>query len=200
MSTKRSDRLRSLISATVADAAADTAPVTITGASLAGVRVAVADEPITELIEKQKTVPGKPLPKSPVEEEAEALPASLASAESKISLDAQPIQVVEIPTMPETPVPSVVTPASVSQMTRTIHSPISSAKKKTWEKISLTLEEQDLRILDDSDRTARVSGLRLRRGGNPSLFVRAGLRLLEQLRRDNPEAWLDQVSATIPGE
>jgi len=69
-----------------------------------------------------------------------------------------------------------------------------TVKPPTWEKANVTLEPQDLAILKRSDQHARAYGSRIREGGNPSLFVRAGLRLLDELCDRDPEAWIKRIA------
>lgn len=58
-----------------------------------------------------------------------------------------------------------------------------------WEKLSITLERRDLEVLERFHVVAREAGVKLRRGGNPSLFIRAALRELEELRVADPAAF-----------
>ncbi len=77
-----------------------------------------------------------------------------------------------------------------------LRAPERPVKLPKWEKANVTLEPRDLAILQRSDAQARAYGFRIRKGGNPSLFVRAGLRLLDELVDRDPEAWIKRIAAT----
>ena len=76
----------------------------------------------------------------------------------------------------------------------------SAAKPTGWAKLSITLEPGDLEILDRFHASARDAGVKLRRGGNPSLFVRAALRAFEELSETRPEAWAERLAGVIARE
>ena len=69
-----------------------------------------------------------------------------------------------------------------------------------WAKLSVTLHPGDFAIVDQQTTQARTAGIRLRRGGNPSIFVRAGLRNLEALRLTNPSAWAELIRSVASSE
>lgn len=67
-------------------------------------------------------------------------------------------------------------------------------KPSKWEKANVTLEPRD-RNSRTGGSQARSYGFRTRKGGNPSLFIRAGLRLLDELGERDPEAWIKRIAA-----
>jgi hypothetical protein len=73
-------------------------------------------------------------------------------------------------------------------------------KGPTWEKRSITLENSDLDILERFHASARDAGVKMRRGGNPSLFVRAALRAFDELSEANPQAWAQRLAAVLNRE
>jgi len=168
MTAKRSDRLRSMIAATVTDAAENAAPVTVTGAGLSQ----AADLQESRL---------KTLPIPSAQEENSAGEASRASPQRPPRL-ASPMVAAAPQTIP-----------TVERALRAPERPVRSPK---WEKANVTLEPRDLAILHRSDSQAREYGFRIRKGGNPSLFVRAGLRLLDELGERDPEEWIKRIAAT----
>jgi hypothetical protein len=188
MSEKRSDRLRSIIAATVSDAAADAAPVTVTGSSMATTdrhkpSVAQRDAPDTVVVS-----PG-----------AEA-PAPLKSKAIGNATDLAPDLVTAI-AAPQQRRPADQAATTEPRAKRGDHraalrAPQRPARLPKWEKANVTLEPLDLAILQRSDVQARAYGFRIRKGGNPSLFVRAGLRLLDELGDRDPEEWIKRIAAT----
>jgi hypothetical protein len=64
---------------------------------------------------------------------------------------------------------------------------------KAWDKLSITLNAGDFTILETQTAQARAAGIAIRRGGNPSLFVRAAIRHFEALRLTSPAAWAEAV-------
>jgi hypothetical protein len=193
MSEKRSDRLRSIIAATVSDAAEDAAPVTVTGSGMTS------------------TSAHKPSAESPELSEPQHVSSNLQPA-SPLAIAAPESSTEVFPTVGPSPeyVPASVPDAGTTQGTttdvgdrrRSVHPALRAPQRPTkipkWEKANVTLEPRDLAILQRSDAQARAYGFRIRKGGNPSLFVRAGLRLLEELGDRDPEAWIRQIAATTP--
>jgi hypothetical protein len=189
MSEKRSDRLRSIIAATVSDAAEDAAPVTVTGS---GMTTANRRKPSAESPEPSE--PHHVLPDAETAKPSTVIATAESSTEVAPTIGASPERV----------------PASAPQVAtidagdgrRNVHAALRAPQRPTkipkWEKANVTLEPRDLAILLRSDAQARAYGFRIRKGGNPSLFVRAGLRLLEELSDRDPEAWVRQIAATTP--
>ena len=175
MSGKRSDRLRSMIAATVMDAAENAAPVGVTGASFpapvsADSRVKTPDEMAEELI-SSKTAHPEP---------------SSATA----------VQAVEpLAPLPVAPAPSTAPIPGIAESRAPLRAPERAAKAPKWEKANVTLQPRDLAILERFDAQARAYGFRIRKGGNPSLFVRAGLRFLDELSDQDPEGWINRIAA-----
>ena len=66
-----------------------------------------------------------------------------------------------------------------------------------YEKLSILLEPSDLALLEQFYAIARAAGIRMRKGGNPSLFMRAALRSLNELNQADPEAWAERVAAAV---
>lgn len=198
MSDKRSDRLRSIIAATVTDAAEDAAPVTVTGSGIT--RTDQSDytlraaPPLRSATVPSHSESGQPQPPERFEavERAYEHPAPA-------NAPAQPRSVpLSTPTAPSTR--AGVTDASETR--NLVRLPLRAPERPTrlpkWEKANVTLEPRDLAILRRSDAQARAFGFRIRKGGNPSLFVRAGLRLLDELIDRDPEGWIKRIAATTP--
>jgi hypothetical protein len=82
----------------------------------------------------------------------------------------------------------------------TVSAPAPAPAAKGWDKLSITLSRSDFGILDVQTGQARAAGIKMRRGGNPSVFLRAALRNLEALRLTNPTAWLDLVRETASSD
>jgi len=66
-------------------------------------------------------------------------------------------------------------------------------KAPAWGKLTITLEQSDFDILDRFHVSAREAGLKLRRGGNPSLFIRAALRAFEEQSEERPDLWAERL-------
>jgi len=172
MTAKRSDRLRSIIAATVTDAAENAAPVTVTGAGLSEAEAANSQE------SRLKT---SPVPATPAQEEHRTVGAAPAPPQS----------------LPRLASPGVAAAQQTSSaVERSLRAPERPVRSPKWEKANVTLEPRDLEILQRSDSQAREYGFRIRKGGNPSLFVRAGLRLLDELGDRDPEEWIKRIAAT----
>jgi len=65
------------------------------------------------------------------------------------------------------------------------------------EKLSVLLSASDLAILEKFHQDARGAGIKMRKGGNPSLFVRAALRLLDDVGSHDADQWANIVAATL---
>ncbi len=189
MSEKRSDRLRSLIAATVTEAAENAAPVGITGSTVA------ASPPLEARV---KTLDSIPAPEAvdevdPIVRAADSTRgeprAALQPATQNTAADIEPTRAPAfeaVSTDVGSTAESTVTP---------LRAPQRPSKVPKWEKANVTLEPRDLTILQRSDAQARAYGFRIRKGGNPSLFVRAGLRLLDELCDRDPKAWIERIAA-----
>ncbi len=196
MSEKRSDRLRSIIAATVTDAAEDAAPVTVTGSG------------ITPSDQRDYTSRTAPLRRAlPLSSESGQLQAQdqfnalERGYEHPASANptAQPRSVLlPTPIAPSTRAGLTDVNDSRSAVRPALRAPERPTKIRTWEKANVTLEPRDLAILRRSDAQARAYGFRIRKGGNPSLFVRAALRLLDELIDRDPEGWIKRIAATTP--
>lgn len=194
MSGQRSARLRSIIAATVSEAAENAAPVTITGSSLAS----------HEAESRVKTEESR-------EGNVATLPAESANPPAPLTMPhaSEDHGAARQPDLPDRglslePSPSPIAtaqPASAVSPAKPITRPVLRAPEKPvkppkWEKANFTLEARDIAILQRSDAEARAFGFRIRKGGNPSLFVRAGLRLLDELIDQDPEGWIKRIAAT----
>jgi len=73
-------------------------------------------------------------------------------------------------------------------------------KAPAWAKLTITLEQSDFDVLDRFHAEAREAGVKLRRGGNPSLFIRAALRAFDELSEEQPNMWAQRVAAVIARE
>jgi hypothetical protein len=193
MSAKRSDRLRTMIAATVTEAAENAAPVSVTGSSIpAGdtpePRVKTPDLPTTEPV----------LLASAAEPGQTPLNDAVARAADRIGeTDMEPQRDGSPPPIAVAPRPSSTSsPESRDESLALLRAPERPVKLPKWEKANVTLEPRDLAILQRSDEQARAYGFRIRKGGNPSLFVRAGLRLLSELCDRDPETWIKRIAAT----
>lgn len=174
MSGKRSDRLRSMIAATVTDAAENAAPVGITGASLPA-----PSSPKSRV----KTLDDIAIPRPSDENRSDG---QIATPSISLETTSPPVVEVAAPT----------SATDIAEYRAPFRAPARTVKPPKWEKANVTLEPQDLAILEHSDQQARSYGFRLRKGGNPSLFVRAGLRLLHELGELDPEAWIKRIAET----
>jgi hypothetical protein len=193
MSAKRSDRLRTMIAATVTEAAENAAPVSVTGSSIpagdtAEPRVKTPDlqaaEPVVRAIAAE---PGS----TPLNDAVAPAAEPIGEADAEPQREGLPPPIAIAPRL-----------SSTSSLERrdesrdSLRAPERPVKLPKWEKANVTLEPRDLAILQQSDEQARAYGFRIRKGGNPSLFVRAGLRLLSELCDRDPETWIKRIAAT----
>lgn len=199
MSEKRSDRLRSIIAATVTDAAENAAPVTITGSGIpvadrtdSGVKTPDSARPPLSSIDLDPAVSSNPRRSGALGLAAEAVKVDPPATQTSLGIS---------PANP--PVTQQDRTGDDQKNARNLHptlrAPQRPVKIAQWEKANVTLEPRDLAILQRSDSQARAYGFRIRKGGNPSLFVRAGLRLLDELSDRDPETWIKLIAATAPG-
>ena len=156
------------------------APVGVTGASFpapvsADSRVKTLDDVIMPRPSEENQSPDQP-------------PTPLISSDQTTS------RIIE---MPE-PTPEAARPTDLDGFRAPLRAPERPSKLPKWEKANVTLEPRNLAILERSDQQARAYGFRIRKGGNPSLFVRAGLRLLDELGDRDPEAWIKRIAEMTP--
>lgn len=176
-SSKRSERLRSFITSTLNDAAADAAPVTITGSGL------------PNITSEESRVKNSSEAREPeTQENSPPIETPLLQQEPPITEETASISFPTEPNLHQEPSPNIAP---------TLHVPQRLAKSPAYQKANMTLYPRDLASLELYDKKARSYGFRLRKGGNPSLFIRTGLRLLEQLLQDDPQEWINQVAATM---
>lgn len=181
MSTSRAAKaaeLRQRIAGNLSDAASGTGPEP-PATVVAGVGALPMPRPGTPesgVVTVEATLPP---PSPPVE--SVAPPAPPPRAEEAPRPD-------PIPAAPAPPLPAPVTPIVLA-------APPAPTVEKGWDKLSITLGRSDFHVLDEQTNFARASGVKMRRGGNPSVFVRAALRNFEALRHTNPRAWLELVQS-----
>lgn len=169
MSRKRSELLRDVIAEQLADAAEEAAAVSVIGAG-AGPKT-------------QNSVVTTPDSRIGPANEVPAPSPVISAPPTPIAAEPQP-SAIDIP----------------PTLRRTIQPPeTTSTKTPSWQKISITLAPQDFDILSRLEEKARRRGVKMRKGGNPSLIVRTALRLLDELQDEAPEAWLGRIAATADG-
>lgn len=100
---------------------------------------------------------------------------------------------------PATPLPAPAAAVPLPEVP-TVPAPAPAASAKGWDKLSITLSRSDFGILEVQTGQARAAGIKMRRGGNPSVFLRAALRNLEALRLTNPAAWVELVRGAASSE
>lgn len=165
------DRIRSRIAGTLADAAAGHGPET-----------------------PPSVVTGSATPATIVAESATDTTAA-SPLESGVRTPETTLPIV--PAVPSAAAELPVAPPLAGPVTT---QPTTSTPSRAWEKLSITLNRSDFQILESQTARARAAGIRMRRGGNPSVFLRAALRNLEALRITNPTAWLELVRAAASSE
>jgi hypothetical protein len=75
-----------------------------------------------------------------------------------------------------------------------------AAKQATYAKMSITLTASDLEVIERFHSVAREAGVKLRKGGNPSLFLRAALREFDDLGDNDPQAWARRLASVLSRE
>ena len=181
MSTKtRSDALRKLLAERIEQSAATPAPLTITGVG------AGPEEPLSNDEERPVKVM-TPDSRLPI---IDRVASSTAKAED---LDAVEVSKVDRDQPQEFPTPAALQTqnASVSPTAR------NTSPGPAGEKLSVLLGPRDLAILERFHEDARGAGIKMRKGGNPSLFVRAALRLLDDVGTRNADDWAQIVASTL---
>lgn len=223
MSTKtRSDALRKLLAETIEQSASTPAPLTITGVGASPTEPTSVDEGDTAEVpiadSGLSTSLGIGYPATPL---GEIRPPDISAFTSRpaIELEERPLaaaiktQPAEVPTpdsrLLELPSSSaevakakeeqaLQTPGAARKPQERLPPPIHSAKPgPAREKLSVLLESRDLAILQRFHEDARDAGIKMRRGGNPSLFVRAALRLLDDVGTRDADEWAQIVASTL---
>lgn len=179
MSTKtRSDALRKLLAETIEQSAVTPAPLTITGVS------AGPDEPLSN---NEGRPAGVMTPDSRLGAIVrEASPTALAEEPDAVEapqVERAQAQVFSMPAAVQTPNERVLPPPRIA-------SPGTAGAK-----LSVLLEPRDFAILERFHEDARGAGIKMRKGGNPSLFIRAALRLLDDVGTRNPSDWAQIVAS-----
>ena len=180
MSAKaRSDALRKILAQNIEQSAATPAPLTVTGAGTGPAGFADSESakfpevmtPESGVSAAEDYVGSAPVvPPEPVQDEnKDALP-SIISLEP-LTIAAKAIALV-----------------SPSREPTAISRP---------EKLSVLLGASELAILERFHEDARGAGIKMRKGGNPSLFVRAALRLLDQVGAQNADEWARIVAGSL---
>ena len=176
--TKRSASLRAMLAATLEEGATTPSAVTATGAGL---------PPQAEAVVAPSDPPSSAPPVLPSQESGLPTPAALASQDR-----------VEPSAEEEEEAPATGTPlAPIREVPAVAPPPANGARRVAWEKLSITLERDDLAVLERFHESARAAGVRMRKGGNPSLFIRAALRLLSEVGEEDPDQWARRVAAVI---
>ena len=184
MSTKsRSEALRKMLAQNIEQSAATPAPLTMTGAG------AVPEPKIDQAEEESRLL----TPDSGT--------VTLASHSTTLGGE-KVVQDVVAPLHERTSITEVaVEPPKANERIYTframepIDPPAPAAPR--GEKLSVLLSASDLAILDKFHQDARGAGIKMRKGGNPSLFVRAALRLLDDVGSHDADQWANIVAATL---
>ena len=180
MSTKtRSDALRKILAETIEQSAATPAPLTITGVG------AGPEEPPP--IDERSLV-------DVMTPDSRLLTTDLVGSSTAIGEQPDTIQ----PQIEPAPAHGLAPPAARQTQTGSLLSPAHlAAPRPAGEKLSVLLGPRDLAILERFHEDARGAGIKMRKGGNPSLFVRAALRLLEDVGTRNADDWAQIVASTL---
>jgi len=184
MSAKaRSDALRKILAQNIEQSAATPAPLTLTGAGTVPV--------VSESHVSVKVTPKEVMtPETGVllAEDRVLAPASVAAAEM---LEDEKTDDSQHPTPTPSPLANAVK-AIAPVLPR--QEPIAIPRP---EKLSVLLGASELAILERFHEDARGAGIKMRKGGNPSLFVRAALRLLDQVGAQNVDEWARIVAGSL---
>jgi len=181
MSSKaRSNALRKLLAENIEQSAATPAPLTLTGAGTipAGPSGAVSSIP-AEVMTPDSCILG-----------AESFAPSLAVAEAFASSIAAK-SVSPPPIAPVEPLATILRSAAAVEPALVLPAP------PRPEKLSVLLNASELAILERFHEDARGAGIKMRKGGNPSLFVRAALQLLDEVGSRNADEWARIIAASI---
>lgn len=180
MSAKaRSDALRKILAQNIEQSAVTPAPLTVTGAGavptgLPGAESATTTEVMTpESGVLPAEVHTEPVPvelREPVQDNIRVVLSNSVSPEPLIFAVKA---IAPVPPKPE--------PAAIPRP----------------EKLSVLLGASELAILDRFHEDARGAGIKMRKGGNPSLFVRAALRLLDQVGAQDADEWARIVAGSL---
>jgi hypothetical protein len=184
VSTKaRSDALRKLLAETIEQSAATPAPLTVTGVG------AGPEAPGSPREENSDEVPTPDSGLTLVEKELVSPPAVTADGDLPIAEVMQPERALAQDYLTA---PAVRRPNESALPSAPIAPPASIG-----EKLSVFLGPRDLAILERFHEDARGAGIKMRKGGNPSLFVRAALRLLDDVGSRNADDWAQIVASTL---
>jgi len=184
VSTKtRSEALRKLLAETIEQSAATPAPLTVSGVGAGPeATVSTGDEHPAKV-----TTPDSGL--VVVEKELVSPPTVTADVDLPIAEVTQPKRA---PAQDYLTSPAVRRPNESPLPPAPIAPPAPSG-----EKLSVFLGPRDLAILERFHEDARGAGIKMRKGGNPSLFVRAALRLLDDVGSRNADDWAQIVASTL---
>lgn len=180
MSSKaRSNALRKLLAENIEQSAATPAPLTLTGA---GTIPAASPEASSYITGKVMT------PDSGVLDSETT--ASLPNAETFASEIARK-------SVAPPPIASVEQPAKITRSAAAVEPPLVRPAPPRPEKLSVLLNASELAILERFHEDARGAGIKMRKGGNPSLFVRAALQLLDEVGSRNVDEWARIIATSI---
>ena len=181
MSTRtRSNALRKILAETIEQSAATPAPLTITG-------VGASPEESPSNAEGSLTEVMTP--------DSRLITTDLAG--SLTTIDKEPVT-IQVSRIGRGPARSLTPPAARQTQNESLMPPArTGSPRPTGEKLSVLLGPRDLAILERFHEDARGAGIKMRKGGNPSLFVRAALRLLEDVGARNADDWAQIVAATL---
>lgn len=182
MSAKaRSEALRKILAQNIEQSAATPAPLTVTGAGT--IPTVPEDLKRVKPLEVMTPESGVPLEKDRAE------PTSINQLE--------PGDVQESDVFPYI-VPGLTPLANaLKAMAPVLPREEPAASIPRPEKLSVLLGASELAILERFHEDARGAGIKMRKGGNPSLFVRAALRLLDQVGAQNADEWAKIVAGTL---
>jgi phage tail sheath protein FI len=124
--------------------------------------------------------------------------ATLTSTETGTGAPTQPIAEAGPPaptTAASQPAPPVVT----AQQPAPPVALAPAAKAKPYVNQTHLLRLSDVDIIERQTEIARAAGVKMRKNGNPSLIVRAALRLLEEVREKSPDEWLQRIRNVAMG-
>jgi len=180
MSSKsRSNALRKLLAENIEQSAATPAPLTVTGAGTIPAAPPEAVSYTTEVMTPDSGIA-----------EAETSASLIASAGAFAS-DIAAKSVSPPPIAPVEPLATILRSAALLEPALVLPAP------PRPEKLSVLLNARELAILERFHEDARGAGIKMRKGGNPSLFVRAALQLLDEVGSRNADEWARIIAASI---
>jgi len=180
MSAKaRSDALRKILAQNIEQSAATPAPLTVTGAGTGPAGFADSES---------AKFPEVMTPESGVLTAAgQALAAPVEQLEP-VQNEKRDVSLSAVTSEPRPIADKATAPVLPRQELTAIPRP---------EKLSILLGASELEILERFHGDARGAGIKMRKGGNPSLFVRAALRLLDQVGAQNADEWARIVAGSL---